>query len=352
LSHGSLARRLAAALAKHGLHVTVRLVPEPNRLEARLVMFVPRLGALDFQPLRWRVRYSLRARGLLRRSRGAADVVLVNTQSCALLSHGVMRRMPVVISVDATGRQFAALQYWRPRTRADRLSELPVDALERRAYAGARTIVAWTEWTARSLREEYGVPAERIRVLHLGVDVPAAHAAGPAVEHDGRLRVLFVGNGVERKGLPTLMRARELTRAAIDLDVVTGDPVEEASGVTVHRGLEAGSAALARLYATAQAFVLPTRADGVPWVVAEAMAAGLPVVAGAVGAIPEMLGDAGMLVEPGDAVALAGALDRLAGSPALRTDLGVRAHRRARERFDEAVQIRQLSAVLREAAST
>src|SRR5688500_4448023 len=108
LSHGSLARRLGASLADHGVDVDVRLVPEPRRVEARLIVVVRRLGSYDLQPLRWKLRYSAQARRLLRRGAGKADVVLMNTQACALLSRGIMRRTPTVLSVDATGRQFAA----------------------------------------------------------------------------------------------------------------------------------------------------------------------------------------------------------------------------------------------------
>jgi glycosyltransferase involved in cell wall biosynthesis len=351
LSHGALARRLARALADQGMHVTLRLVPEPNRIEARLVSFVPALGAFDLQPLRWKLRYSLRARRMLARDAGA-DVALLNTQACGLLSRGIMARLPVVLSVDATGRQFGALEYWRARRPGERVAELPLDALERRAYAGARRIVAWTEWTARSLRDDYGVADERIHVLHFGVEAPDEPATGPGLERDGRLRVLFVGNGVERKGLDTLLRARTVARSAVEVDVVTGDPLDGDAGVTVHRGIGAGSARLAELYAGAQAFVLPTRADVAPWVVLEAMAAGLPVVASAVGAIPELVGDAGMLVEPGDVAGLAATLDRLAEDRALRKRLAAGARARAMTSYEQSTQAQRLSAVLREAALT
>jgi glycosyltransferase involved in cell wall biosynthesis len=331
------------------MHVTVRLVPEPNRVEARLIMFVPKLGALDLQPLRWKLRYSARARRLLQRDSARADVALVNTQSCALLSRGPMLRVPVVLSVDATGRQMTSLAYWRAAGRATRLAERPVDALERRAYRGVRTILAWTEWTAQSLREDYDVPPERIRVLHFGVEVPATAASGPSTATDQGLRVLFVGNGVERKGLSTLIQAARLARSAVEVDVVTSDAVDDGPGLTVYRDLVSGSAALAHLYASAHAFVLPTRADGVPWVVLEAMAAGLPVVAGAVGAVPELVGDAGLLVESDDVAGLAAALDRLAADTALRVELAARARRRARARYDQAAQAPRVVEVLQEA---
>lgn len=174
LSHGSFLRRTASALAdRHGIATDIRIVAEPRGLEARLVAHVRRLGELDLQPLRWRLRDSWHARRALRADSATADVALVNTQSCALLAVGAMRRLPTVLSIDMTGRQFAQLGFWGPRGRAAAaaVADWPVEALERRAFGSAAGLLAWTEWTARSLRDDYGVPEDRIAVVHPGIDV-------------------------------------------------------------------------------------------------------------------------------------------------------------------------------------
>jgi glycosyltransferase involved in cell wall biosynthesis len=72
----------------------------------------------------------------------------------------------------------------------------------------------------------------------------------------------------------------------------------------------------------ADIFVYPTEHDAQPLVVLEAMAAGLPIVAAGVGGIPETLADCGVVVDPGDPEALAGALRDLIDRPALRDELG------------------------------
>lgn len=93
-------------------------------------------------------------------------------------------------------------------------------------------------------------------------------------------------------------------------------------------------------------FTLSSRQEGLPVALMEAMTSGLPSVVTRVGGMPEVLDDdgQGLLVEPGDPVALAGALGRLAGDEALRARLGAAARERAK-RFDVAGAQRAVEAV-------
>jgi glycosyltransferase involved in cell wall biosynthesis len=326
-------------------------IPPPNRLERLLLRRSRRLGDADLHTLRWRLRWSWRARRILKRQAQWADVALVNTQASALLSRRPMRRLPCVLSIDATAHQYEELEYGRPRDRWSPAQERLAVRLERRAIAGAAKVLAWTDWTAAALRSEYGLAEERLATIHPGLDLGWWSGAEAAREprSDGTLRVLFVGNDTERKGLPSLLAAVARLGGAVHLDVVTGEEVEEAPWVQVHSGVEAYSERLRELYSGADAFALPTRADCVPWVVLEAMAAGLPVVASRVGAVEELVGDAGELVEPGDVDGVEAALRRLA-DPLRRAELAERATARIRARYDSATQTPRLLAMLREAA--
>ena len=345
LSHGALLRRLADGLsALPGADVHAVTIGRPRGAEALFVANLPPLGRFDLQPLRWRLRYSLRARRALSRQRGKVDVALVNTQSCALLSKRPMRDIPTVLSVDITGRQFARMDFWG-RGPASPAGERPLASLERRAYHAAAKVLAWSEWTARSIVEDYGVAADRVEQLHFGVELPPLRE--PAPGNAGPLRLLFVGNFTRRKGLDTLLAALSQAGPGLELHVVSNDPIPAHPAVHVHRGLEPGGAALRERFGQSDAFVLPTRADAVPWVVAEAMAAGLPIVASPVGAIPEMVGDAGILVPAGDPAALAGALRQLRDEPQLLRELGALARRRAEERYDQARQLPKLLELVR-----
>jgi glycosyltransferase involved in cell wall biosynthesis len=108
-------------------------------------------------------------------------------------------------------------------------------------------------------------------------------------------------------------------------------------------------AELAPLYAEADVFAFPTWREGFPNVVLEAMAAGLPLVATPVGAIPDVVreGDEALLVPARDPDALAAALQRLVSDAALRRAMGARARERALSFSRERV-LEQLAGIWRE----
>ncbi|HEX2505174.1 MAG TPA: glycosyltransferase [Gaiellaceae bacterium] len=162
------------------------------------------------------------------------------------------------------------------------------------------------------------------------------------------LRVLFAGTYGERKGTPDLLRA--VARAQEDgaaVELVLAGKEEHLGEEAVLRSLAAelrlngsvrfaglvGRERLAELYGEADAFCLPSERDGVPMALLEAMAAGLPVVATRVGGIGDLVvdGETGLLVGPGDSVAVAEALASLARSQKLRRRLGEAGRARVRE---------------------
>lgn len=349
LGHRTLAKQLQDTLATNpAVEARFATVPPPGRLARLLLRRWRRAGDADLYELRWRLRWSWQARRLLRRHVGEVDVAMVTTQASALLSRGPMRRLPCVLTVDATVRQFTALEYERPRDRFSPLQDRILARLERRAIGAAAAVVAWSDWNAQALRDEYGLDDSRLATIHPGIDASwwGEAAAGRPQEPQGPLRVLFVGNDAERKGLGLLREAIDRSGLDVALDVVSGDRIEAGGSIRVHNGIEGGSEELRELYAKADVFVLPTRADAVPWAVLEAMAAGLPVLATRVGAIEELVGEAGIVAEPGDAEELAAALRRLADRD-LRRELGARGVERVRQHYDRDVQLPRLLDLLR-----
>jgi glycosyltransferase involved in cell wall biosynthesis len=179
-------------------------------------------------------------------------------------------------------------------------------------------------------------------VIPNAVDVEGAPRSRRAVRD--RPRILSVGRLKAPKDFPTLVRALGDLRPDSFEAVIVGDgPDRQLLEEEIHElGLEdrvslAGERRdVPELLAGADVFVLPSRSEGHPVSVLEAMAAGIPVVASRVGGVPEQVsdGETGLLVEPGDPTELAAALRRLTADPRLRRRLGAAGRVRAEQAFD------------------
>nr|WP_172148606.1 glycosyltransferase family 4 protein [Isoptericola chiayiensis] len=205
---------------------------------------------------------------------------------------------------------------------------------------------------------------DRVHVIRNGVDT-ARFRPGPAFpKGQGELHVVFVGRTIPDKGPDILLQAVELLdRADIRATVVGSAGFSATAPLTSYeRQVRARADRIGRratvlpfvprpevpgLLATADVVVVPSVwPDPCPLTVLEGMAAGAAIVASAVGGIPEVVGDAGALVDAGDARALADALERLAEDP--RTLEAARSRARARaEGRDWAVASAELDTLLR-----
>ena len=246
-----------------------------------------------------------------------------------------------------------------------------------RKIRAASFVVTCTEANRRHLRA-LGDGADVHRVYHgLNVDFARILAAGGAMPaRNGRFRVLAVGRLVAKKGFDVLVEAVGLLadRGLPVEAVIVGHqaPLEPEVGPELERAVsELGLAGRLHLlgsmtqrqlfdeYRRASAFCLPCRVadsgdrDGIPNVMVEAMACGLPVVGTQVSGIPELVvsGQNGLLVAPEDPEAVAEALVRLYEDPRLARSLGMRAKATVRERFDGDLLVRELASLFREAAA-
>jgi glycosyltransferase involved in cell wall biosynthesis len=118
--------------------------------------------------------------------------------------------------------------------------------------------------------------------------------------------------------------------------VVTRTALPPDPRVHVYRNLGPNSAGLLHLFAEADLFVLPSYAECLSVALLEAAASGLPVVTTNVGALAEAVvpGESGLLIPPGDRVALESALERLASDAPLRQRMGRAGHALAQRKFD------------------
>jgi glycosyltransferase involved in cell wall biosynthesis len=287
----------------------------------------------------WTVRAGLRARRAIARMvhQTPLDVLFFHTQVPAVLSTSWIRRLPSIVSLDATPRQYDALGEVYRHDRGPAWLEHLKWRLHRDCFRAARRLVAWSHWAKQGLVSDYEVPAEKVTVIPPGVDVAGWTRPTPRARHRGAVKILFVGSDLERKGGRLLIEAfRALRPLGVQLHVVTREAVSTEPGLFVHPRMEPNSAALKQLYHESDIFCLPTYGDCLPMVLSEAGAAGLPLVATDVAGIREIVetGATGFLTPVGDAPALAAALRALVLGADLRLDQGARAAERVAREFD------------------
>jgi glycosyltransferase involved in cell wall biosynthesis len=215
----------------------------------------------------------------------------------------------------------------------------------RHAVAAAERVLCVSAATARDATRHLGVPPERIDVTPLGTDLaPATEAA----VHDLRDRLgltgpylLGLGTLEPRKDLPTLVRAFATLAGELPHKLVLAGLAGWGSGALAEAVAASGvadrillpgyvpEADKAALFTGADLFVYPSRYEGFGLPVLEAMACGVPVLTTTGGSLPEVAGDAALLVDPGEPDLLAGAMARLLGDPAARARLARRGRARA-----------------------
>lgn len=221
-------------------------------------------------------------------------------------------------------------------------------ALERETYQGALHVFVTAEPIARSVTGFYGVSSNRVSVVGGGANfrtlpvLPDREAREPVV--------LFVGREFRRKGGDVLVGAFRQVRASFPtarLQIVGTADAPREPGVEVI-GSVSDRGQLARLYARASVFCLPSRFDPYPGVLAEAMAHALPCVSTRTCGIPEIVveGETGLLVPRDDPNALAVALLRLLGNPGYRDRLGTAGRYRVERHLTWDLVVDRMSNVL------
>ncbi len=303
----------------------------------------------------WTVRAGLQARRALAAMArdGAPDVLFFHTQVPATLALDWLRRIPSVISLDATPRQYDEIGQRHGHARGAEPLERLKGALHRAVFQAVGHLVTFSAWAKQSLVEDYGLPDEKITVNPPGVVLRDWARPTPRGPHDGPVRVLFVGGAFEAKGGMLLLEALRALRAErIELHLVTSEPPPPEPGLFVYTGLRPNAPELRRLYHDCDVFCLPSASDVSSFVLMEAAAAGLPAISTPIAGIREIVraGETGLFVPVDDLPALTDALRRLIHRPEERLAMGERAAALARERFDAERNSRRLLEVLKRLA--
>lgn len=213
---------------------------------------------------------------------------------------------------------------------------------EQARHAAARSdlIITVSRFTLTQVEQLLGVPTSRIRVVPHGVHTPASAVPGSDPLRENL--ILFTGAIQRRKNVARLVRAFERMPsswrlalagaangygAAEELRAVEESPRRGDIDVLGY----VPAVDLENLYRRARVFAFPSLDEGFGMPVLEAMAHGVPVVTSTTSALPEVAGDAALLVDPKDTGALAAALWRLATDDSLRDELARRGLERARQ---------------------
>jgi len=254
-------------------------------------------------------------------------------------STNLVRRPPRNARLSTTLHDMTSLLMPELHPRANLRADSAFAGLLRRADA----VIAVSASTRNDAVRTLGIPEDRITVIHSGI--ADAFFSPPAASVDeirlkyrlARPFVLFIGTIEPRKNLDGLLdawAALPLTTRA-EFDLVLAGPIGWASPATLARVRAmrylgyVPEPDLAPLTAAAAVFAYPSLYEGFGFPVAQAMAAGVPVVTSNVSSLPEIAGDAALLVDPRSQQELRDALLRLLTSPSLCAGLSARGRQRA-----------------------
>ena len=365
------AEKVAQGLATRGHTITIVASrrPEPSRVDTvRLpgniaVVRVP-VGRADWIGFGWQAARYLHSHG------AKFDVIHFTDVHFAYAYRG-----PFIASAFQSFRQRLTSHHGRPyhtnwRNYLFRLIYYNVArrAMEQPAVQRARHIIMSSVATQREFIVHYGVDPARTTVVYPGIDthcfgtLPGQAEARRQLElpTDGPV-LLYVGFSTPRKGVEYLAQALRIMRTPAYLVMVGKweahyqERFLDALGNARPRVHIAGyvpDTDLLTYFAAADAFVLPTLLEGFGIPLVEAMAAGLPIVTTTGGSAGEVVGDAGLVVPPGDSIALASALDRVLTDPGLARQLSHIGRERARRLFDERRTAVEIEAVYQRVLDT
>ncbi|GAA4888244.1 glycosyltransferase family 4 protein [Saccharopolyspora cebuensis] len=288
--------------------------------------------------------FSLRAAKLLRARRHEFDVVHDN--QC--LGYGLLSLQRQGIPLVATVHHPITHDRRVELAAASGIRKLGVHrwygfvGMQARVARRIPRLLTVSESSAADIRRDFGVAAERLRVVPLGVDAETFRPP-EAPRVPGRI-VAMASADSPMKGIGTLLEAvaKLRTERTVELVLVArptpGGPTEQlvdelAIGDVVRTVSDLTDPELAELLGSAEVACVPSLYEGFSLPTVEMMACGTPLVASRAGAIPEVAGPCADLVPPGDAEALARALADLLDAPERRARLGAAGRERVLARF-------------------
>lgn len=272
---------------------------------------------------------------------------IVHDNQC--LSYGLLsikRLVPTTVTIHhpiTVDRRLAIRSVRAPWRKLQVMRWYSFVGMQKRVSARIAPLITVSECAKRDIAKEFRLPLQNLRVVPNGINTDLFY---PMPEIERERNHLMVTNSADTalKGLSYLLQAVAELAKGRDLRLtVVGQPKENGTIAKLVRELGIGrlitftgridNGAFVRHYAKATIAVVPSVYEGFGIPAGEAMACGVPVVSTTGGALPEVVGDAGVLVPPADAGALAKAIGELLDNPERARQLGEAGFKRVQDSF-------------------
>jgi glycosyltransferase involved in cell wall biosynthesis len=215
--------------------------------------------------------------------------------------------------------------------------------MQKRVSRALPRIITVSKSAEKDISQDFNIPLSKFSIVPNGINTDLFY---PIAEIERETNRVIVTNSadVPLKGLFYLFHAVAELEKLQDINVtVVGEPKEDGDIVKLIRKLRIGhrihftgridDREFVQQYARASVAVVPSVYEGFGLPAGEAMACGVPVISTTGGALPEVVGDAGVLVKPADSRALASAIRELLSNPIQAKELGMAGYRRVQKHF-------------------
>ncbi len=289
--------------------------------------------------------FGLRAYQFLRSGPHRYDIVHDN-QSLSYGIWAINKLVPTIATIHhpvTVDRKIAIQSVFSPWEKMKQWRWYSFIGMQKRVSRSLPRIITVSKSAKKDISRDFDIPSEKFSIVPNGINTNLFYPISEIKREKNRV---IVTNSADTplKGLFYLFQAVAELAKIRDIHVtVVGEPKKDGVIVKLVRDLSIGhrihftgridDQEFVRQYARSTMAVVPSVYEGFGLPVGEAMACGVPVISTTGGALPEVVGDAGVLVPPANSAALARAMQELLGNPARARDLGIAGYRRVQEHF-------------------